>query len=148
MIPIAPREKTAFPPGRPLLVPTGPSFLSSSALPALRAPAHGNALKMILLRDKEVKLPGIISLHNANPSMSLAECGNQRNSFSISTLEENGSRKGRMSKPFKMILLCDAKNNLPAMILLRKKVGGTPLRAHSHCQTDHPGRIVVPERTS
>ncbi len=144
MIPIAPREKTAFPPGRPLLVPTGRSFLSSSALPARRRRAHGNACKMILLRDNKVKLPGIISLHDVNPSTSLVKCGNRRNSFSISILEENRSRKGRVRKAFRMITFANPSKQLFTMIRLQKRWGVPPLGALSMPKRPSRPRIVVP----
>jgi len=134
MIVIAPRENTALLPGRLLLVPTGRSFLSAFAPAAPRGPAYANTLKMILLRNDKLKLPGIILLHKTAVRLGPSSHANdvsRGNPFRTCTLEENRSRKGRASKSFKMIFLCDSKNNLPGMISLRKKVGGTPVGALS-----------------
>jgi len=149
MILIAPRENTALRPGHLPLVPTM-AELSSFASPARRNAAASNACKMILLQDTKVNLPGMILLHEVNRPVSAAKCGNRRNIPRICTLEENRSRKGRAGKSFKMIFLYDSKNNLSGMILLHKKVGGTPSRAQFHCQTGDPIRIAIlsdePER--
>ena len=62
MILIAPRENTALRPGRLLLVPTGPSFLSSFALSPQRGAAYPNIFEMTLLGDNKTKLPVMILL--------------------------------------------------------------------------------------
>ena len=132
---------TALRPGRLLLVPRGPSLSSSFALPARPGPAYANACEMTLLHDSKVKWPGIILLHKMTVrpgSETRTNDVSRRNPFRICTLDESRSRNGRVRNPFKMIFLCDEKNNLPGMILLRKEVGGTPPWAHFRCQTDHP----------
>ena len=134
---IALRENTALRPGRLRLVPTGWSFSSSFALPARRGPAYANARKMILLHDSNVKWPGIILLHKMTVrpgSESRANDVSPGNPFRICTLDESRSRQERGRKSFTMISLCDYKNNLPGMILLRKKVGVPP-----------PGALSMPK---
>jgi hypothetical protein len=81
---------------------------------------------MILLCDSEVKVPGITSLHDVNRSTSVAKCGNQRNSFSISTLEENRSRKVRARKAFGMITFANPSKQLLYNDNVYKKGGGYP----------------------
>jgi hypothetical protein len=126
MILIVRRENTALRPRRLLLVRTGRSFLSRFALPARRRPAYANACEMILLHEGNAKLPRMILLHKNSDPAGVVKCGNIRNPFRICTLEENRSRHGRAGKSFKMTSLYYFKNNLPEMIFLRKKVGGTP----------------------
>ena len=126
MISVTPRENTALQLVRLLLFPTGRNFSSSLALAARRGPAHAKTCKMILLCMDNAKSPGMILLHKMTlkrGAFFALRTFPRRISLRICTLEENRSRKGRAGKSFTMISLCDAKNNLPGMILLRKKVG-------------------------
>ena len=131
IISVTPRKNAVL---RPLLVPTGRSFSSSFAPPARRGPADANAFRTIILRKGKANLPGMILLHKTTvrpgPS-SRADNVSRGNNVRICTLEEDSSRQGRAGKPFKMISLYDSKNNLPGMILLRKKWGYPPAGALS-----------------
>jgi hypothetical protein len=150
MISVTPCENTALLRGRPALVPTGPRFLSSFSLAAGRSPANANAFKMILLHKDSAKLPGMILLHKITTergALFALRTPSRRNPFRICTLDENRCRQGRAGKSCKMISLYDSKNNLPGMILLRKKVGVPPVGALSMPNRRHPDGACHRERT-
>jgi hypothetical protein len=150
MILIAPRENTTLRPGRLLLVPAGQSFSYRFALPTRRDPVYANAFKMTLLRMDNAKLPGMILLHETmieRAALFALRTFLRRNPFRICTLDENRSRQGRAGKSFQMTSLCDDKNNLPAMILLRKKVGGTP-RGRTFDAKPSPPRLSLSARAN
>ena len=134
MILIAPREKTA---PRPVHLPLAPtvSELSSFASPARRNPSASNAFKMILLHNNKVKLPGIILLHEVNRPAGVVNYGDLRNPISISTLEENRSRKGRVRKPFRMITFSNPWKQLLWNDNVYKKGGGGPSGARKSLRT-------------
>jgi hypothetical protein len=136
MISVATRENKARLPERPILVfreqlcpdsgsrqRPGPLFHITSLESALIQIALAKSFRMRTYKNKDLKSPGM----NTYEKCTGGETDSRDLDNAITSLPTRNA--------FKMILLCDAKNKLPGMIFLRKKVGVTPSRAHSNCQT-------------
>ena len=136
MIPVAPRENTARRPEGPIRVlqeqcrphsrshqRPEPQFCVTSLESALIQKSWAKSFRMRTYRNKDLKSPGMNTYKNRT-GRGLTQCDPESCETAPSTRNS-----------FRMTSLCEAKNKLPGMISLHKKVGGTP-----------SGRILVAKR--
>lgn len=100
-----------------------------------RNPQNPKRPIMILLRTLTGKSLGMIFLQDTLIRSGTRKREIRHNSIKICTLKEKHAQGMVGAKRLTMILLQDAKNNRPGMILLQKKVGGEGVTAHFSCQT-------------